>query len=365
MKARTDNWYPYLDALRITLSVAVVLYHYFWHGVAGGGTNITAQPVEQFHLLSYAVQLFFIISGFVIAGSMKNRSAIDFLIARVTRLGPTLIICGTITFLLVNSITTSPPVKAPILGYLYTVTLIPLVRALGIDPSLWSITYELRFYALAGMILWFWKSTAAAKLLFSVACLDILPLIWGGAGGFMDAQLLSMNTGFKIYGCFFAMGMIIYSIKHERKASPLNIFVFTLLFISCSIRTNQDFAKIHESLTLPHTFEIFSQTGFFLNLAGISLFIVCITTRPPTNSNIVEFLRILGRASFPLYVLHQAAGFWLINLINTQAAVDARIFAILLFLSIAVIISEKIEPSVRKIYTRLIRVITPKAAPVG
>ncbi len=352
MKARTDQWYPYLDALRIVLSGAVVLYHYFWHGALGGGMNINATPIDQFAFFSYAVQLFFIISGFVIAGSMGNKTGLEFFIARAVRLGPTLIVCGTITLMVVKSAATTPPVEAPFLGYIYTITLIPLIRELGIDPSLWSITYELRFYSMAALLLWIWRSHAEASLLWLVAALDLIPLV----GGLMiDARMLSTNTGFKIYGCFFAMGMVIQAVHQRKRASPLMIFIFLMLFISCSIRTNQDFVKIHSALEIAGNFSALDHTGFYLNFFGIVTLIACLSMKSPKNANFISILRVLGRASFPLYALHQSVGFWLINILNTQLTIDARVFVTVLMLLVSIGISEAIEPSVRGVYARLIR----------
>jgi peptidoglycan/LPS O-acetylase OafA/YrhL len=79
-----------LDLLRLFAVLAVVLYHYGFRGAAADGfttaslTDLT--PIAKYGYLG--VQLFFVISGFVIAYSAEGRTASGFAIARIARIYP-------------------------------------------------------------------------------------------------------------------------------------------------------------------------------------------------------------------------------------------------------------------------------------
>jgi hypothetical protein len=90
-----------LDLLRLFAALAVVAYHYTFRGFAADDmtwVHVDAVvPVTKYGYLG--VQLFFVISGFVIAYSAEGRNARQFFIARAARLYPGFLACMTITFL--------------------------------------------------------------------------------------------------------------------------------------------------------------------------------------------------------------------------------------------------------------------------
>lgn len=113
---------------------------------------IAVIAVWLFHcgLLDYGylgVQVFFAISGFVIAQSAQNRTRYDFAIARLARLWPGFIICLTLTVLVA-------PVPRDAMTLLANMTMVP--RIFGIDPvegAYWSLLVEILFYAYVGILL--------------------------------------------------------------------------------------------------------------------------------------------------------------------------------------------------------------------
>ena len=91
----------YLELLRFLLALAVVVYHYFYWGPSAGIVPaVSVAAIVPFFIL--AVPVFFIVSGFVISFSAENRSNADFAVARFARLGPTLLVCSTITFIVLS-----------------------------------------------------------------------------------------------------------------------------------------------------------------------------------------------------------------------------------------------------------------------
>lgn len=89
------------------------------------------------------VEVFFVISGFVIAKSAANKTVTQFIKSRAKRLYPAVWICATITA--VRSPTT-------IKSYLRSITLFPLGPWVSI--VYWTLPLEMAFYAAVAIFLW-------------------------------------------------------------------------------------------------------------------------------------------------------------------------------------------------------------------
>ena len=86
-----------VELLRFVLAFGVVIYHYYYFGPHM--RLIALPPIDGIGLdaLMFGVEAFFAVSGLVILISTARRSAIDFLIARIARLGPTLLVASSFT----------------------------------------------------------------------------------------------------------------------------------------------------------------------------------------------------------------------------------------------------------------------------
>jgi peptidoglycan/LPS O-acetylase OafA/YrhL len=78
-----------IDLFRFLAAIAVVLFHYMFRGYVQDDMLINFNTIGSFFKYGYlGVNLFFIISGFVISLSIKHNSLIKFIISRFTRLYP-------------------------------------------------------------------------------------------------------------------------------------------------------------------------------------------------------------------------------------------------------------------------------------
>lgn len=356
MSPKPSTWLPCLDLLRIALSVSVVVYHYYWYGPLNRSVALPASGQDVFMVLSFAVQIFFMVSGFVIAASMHQRSAFDFASARFLRLAPTLGVCSLITFALVNSVTVEPPLQADATRLAYSVLTLPLVASLGLDPSLWSITYELRFYLLAAMSLWLFRQRAVHVLTGAMFALDAVPLM---LATMMSPAYLGLNTGFSHHGCFFTLGMMVHLAHRQARQGPVFYLACVFVFWSCGLRTNQDMLGILTRLNVPSPLTVSSLLGFGLSALGMLLLWACVRFRSVNQGRVWHAVQVLGRASFPLYAIHQLAGYWFINLAAAHLAMDIRPALVMLMLMLAVVISEQIEPRVKTHYAWLVKHMRP------
>ena len=89
-----------IDLLRFFAALAVVFFHYSFRGYAADAMSIMPYPLLA-SLSKYGylgVELFFMISGFVILMTAANGSLRSFAISRIVRLYPAFWACCTVTF---------------------------------------------------------------------------------------------------------------------------------------------------------------------------------------------------------------------------------------------------------------------------
>jgi peptidoglycan/LPS O-acetylase OafA/YrhL len=139
-----------------------------------------------------AVDGFFAISGFLVAGSLVNRGLIDYVLSRALRLLPALIVCVFLTVFLLGPFVTNLPVteyfsKSETYKYLKNALAFPFAvytlpgvfegnAAAGVNGSLWSIPYEVRCYMLLGAVglLGFLGNRKHGNVLFTVTAFVLL-----------------------------------------------------------------------------------------------------------------------------------------------------------------------------------------------
>ena len=156
MRNKIQNHHFYeLDVIRFIAALSVVLFH-----LAFRGWNMEDIGYDPYPELSYffkygylGVDIFFMVSGFVILLTASRRGPISFIISRISRLYPAYWICATTTFFFA--------IFFPIANYDlvftdYLVNLTMLQGFLGfhhIDGSYWTLMIELQFYAMILIIL--------------------------------------------------------------------------------------------------------------------------------------------------------------------------------------------------------------------
>jgi len=133
--------YKELDALRGLAALLVAFFH----------LTIFRED-KLFKLGTTGVDLFFMISGFVILLSLKHvNSSLEFVVNRVSRLYPTYWACVTFTFLLmiINAIVFSNWTQVSVLQYLGNMTMFQFyLRIKDLDGPYWTMVIEMIFYVM-------------------------------------------------------------------------------------------------------------------------------------------------------------------------------------------------------------------------
>lgn len=271
-----------LDALRGLAAIAVVLFHFTaqfddLHGFAH-------PPLLKLALGNYGVQLFFVISGFVIYMTLdKTRTAADFAVSRFSRLFPAF---WAALFITTFAIYTRglPDMRLPLDEWALNLTMMPKMFAADfLDGSYWTLEVELVFYV---QMLVFWQlgwlrvpeRVVAAWLAIAYA-----------SGLLRDAgHPLSFHTDQLLIPAhipYFAMGVLFFRMQRE------GVTPHRIALVGACLLT------VH--LTLPATY-------LWIGLGTAVLFALFLGGWLRWLCNPV--LAALGAISYPLYLVHQQVG---------------------------------------------------------
>lgn len=252
--------------------------------------SIETLPFSAFPPGRYGVQLFFVISGFVIFLTLtRSRSLWDFAANRFSRLYPPYWACIAITFVVMLG---WPLPGFEVTGRQVLVNLSMLQYWLfteHLDPVYWTLSIELAFYSFVGclhLVGWLkhverwiavWLALAiAVRLADATDTFHISPMI-------RSALLLE-------HGHFFFAGVLFYRIR-EDGGSPLRLFLLiTCVGAAWLIRD------------IPHALSLVAASLAFA--AFIRGWLGWLVVRP---------LLFLGSISYPLYLLHQNIGYAIIS----------------------------------------------------
>lgn len=175
----------------------LVIYGHSYAVTASTGQDLVTRLVQVRFSGSIAVDMFFVISGFLIAASFERNRLRDYLAARALRIFPALIVCVSLSvFVLGALLTTSPDYWQSSQTWKYLLRNITLDKAQyflpgvfeelpskAINGSIWSLPVEFRLYlllAVLGMarILhgWRYNTLAVAGLFAGFALIDVQAL---------------------------------------------------------------------------------------------------------------------------------------------------------------------------------------------
>ena len=287
-----------LDLLRMIAVLAVIAFHYGYRGPAALGTNDLALPeIADFAKYGYlGVQLFFVISGFVIAYSAEGRSSTAFVIARVARIYPGFLFCMTVTFLATLAFG-APLFDATLSQWVANLFIAaPALHQPYMDSAYWTIVYEVIFYA--------WIYLLIASGLFRRR-IDVVVLIWLALSLLNETALQSYAVR-KIFltdqSAFFAAGLLLYEIFKGRHDAALQC-LFALATAGAVLQGLANVQWLRE-----HYMTAFDDwTVASLCLASILAVTLAVRVRrvPLPAAVIVA----IGGLTYPLYLLHQQLGY--------------------------------------------------------
>jgi len=317
-----------LDALRGLAAVAVMAYHYTTRYSEQIG-HVGGMPLD---LLAgkYGVQLFFLISGFVIFMTLeRTRTAMDFVVSRFSRLFPAYWTGLSLTALVVYTIGL-PIQQLPLRDLLSNYTMVQ--EFLGfehLDGSYWTLQIELFFYV--QMLMWFLLGQLK-RIHWIIATWLVLAAIEGLCEkhqvhfSYALRELMILR-----FIPFFAMGILFYRLRQRPEEWRLNVLMIALSLLAIAVGERPIFLAV----------AVFCCAVFTAFTAGWLRFL---------NRRVFAFL---GEISYSLYLVHQAIGFVVIYYLE-KAGVHA-LAAVALAMGFALLLAFAMNRLVEKPAMRAIR----------
>jgi peptidoglycan/LPS O-acetylase OafA/YrhL len=307
-----------IDILRFFAAVLVFWYHLAfgsWTFVASFSRDIGVDFSGLSGLRSYAesgwigVEIFFVISGFVIAFTAQGSSPGQFLESRILRLVPAAWICASITSVFLAGVSHQTDLLAP---FLRSVTFFPIgPYVVGVY---WTLAVEIVFYAGVFILLAsnrFDRIEPAVLVLGGLSALYWLMWLWSWLTMPQLAAVLARIVFSRIgqlslleHGCFFGLGVLMWLIMTGGLTRRRLIFflVFALagwvqIFAEClRIETELKWSPATIwSLSMALMIVAIRYNGAF---AGIGAFFT-------------SAMRVLGLSTYPLYLIHYPIGTWI------------------------------------------------------
>ena len=368
---------PLLDPLRFGAAFGVAIFHQmFWSwawasiGVPGFERAVAADvlypsaaPFTWFGWVG--VEIFFVISGFVIANSASTSSPGEFLLGRALRLYPAVWVCATATFL-VLLLFGSGPASEFIVPYIHAMLMVPKgVTGQWLDEVYWTLAAETAFYGLVfcamltrkitlrhlawGLTIYSAVFNAVALLVMSCTTPSDLPYL-------VVLMFRVPCAAFLLtHGCFFALGIWLF-ISANRELTALEQIAIAVTCLSGA-------AEIYffASFFLTSIPAISDQSALvpIMVWAAAVLLIARAASRSRRSAGIPApqapaYLRTLGLITYPLYLTHNVIGSALIRAL-VEAGLDAT-SSVWIALGLLVLacwfICAKIEPAVRSALTQ-------------
>jgi len=277
-----------LDLIRFFSAISVVVYHH----TSRTGAEDSFGGLSALSKFGYlGVPMFFIISGYVIALSASNRSALEFAVSRFIRLYPTFWLCIMFT-VAVMAITGYR--EYTLLQILANLTI--LNDYLGfdnIDIIYWTLQAELKFYACIFLLLVIGIFNRFRLWLSLWLVLTIVFLLFEQP--FFMGWFISPT-----YSSFFIAGIAFYLIQQEGK----NLFNMIVLLISLILSCVYAYSQAANYIDNPsHNEQIAVVIVIFLFYL---LFYLLVTNKIRLLKR--NLYLTLGGLTYPLYLIHNMAG---------------------------------------------------------
>ncbi|MFG3152943.1 acyltransferase family protein [Streptomyces sp. NPDC048219] len=303
-----------IDGIRLLAALMVAAHHYAgtWRADRPGNP-IWGRPVSEimptvFRFASYGwigVEIFFVISGFVICMSCWGRTPRQFFVSRVIRLYPAywFAVLFTTAFLIAV-----PGVweRLRLREVLLNLTMLQSGSGVpNVDGVYWTLWSELRFYLLflvvvaMGLtyrrVVLFCCLWGAAAMLAPIARLPLLELIANPDGAW-----------------YFIAGLALY-LMHRFGQDLLLWGILTMAWLMGQLELGNRIAEIEHVSGWRGSVLIF--TAFLLFMVAVAL--------GHTDRIRWKWLVTAGAMTYPLYLVHYAAGTTLIN--RLHGTMDARV----------------------------------------
>jgi peptidoglycan/LPS O-acetylase OafA/YrhL len=245
------------------------------------------------------VDLFFMISGFVVLMTAARRSLVSFIVSRIVRLYPAFWVCCTLTFV-ITMLIGGEKYSATLPQFLVNLTMLSgFLNVSAIDGVYWSLFVEVQFYAFIALLIFVRKMHEAETVL----------LAWLMASMLLELHPIGMLRRLLLvdYSAYFIAGAICFLIWSE----GISMRKFFALLAAWALSIDQA-AKGLPSLEKYYNTEM---NAFVVGAIVTSFFAIMylISIRRTGFLGKRKWLTV-GAITYPLYLLHQYIAYMAFNI---------------------------------------------------
>ncbi|MFE1774970.1 acyltransferase family protein [Streptomyces sp. NPDC059008] len=316
-----------LDGLRFVASLMVLCYHY----IAlrdGWGRDPKAFSPELYHVAQFGwlgVEVFFLISGFVICMSAWGRPLGDFVKSRVARLYPAYWVAVLMT---ATVLTLWPRVRSADSLETVLTNLTMLQQGVGVsdvDDVYWSLFVELKFYLLFALVVY--KGVTYRRCVLFCGLWTVAGVIAFKA----ESNFLSV-WAVAPYSPYFIAGIAFYLMHRFRPTLLLWAIVAVEFLLAQHYVRGRLVMNLGDKAAVTDTWP--ARLGIIVAFALMAAIALGAFDKVRWS-----WLSTAGSLTYPLYLLHMYIGFTLIGLLRDRMSAPVLLTAIvtlMLLLSYAV-----------------------------
>ncbi|MFI0711995.1 acyltransferase family protein [Streptomyces inhibens] len=307
-----------LDGLRLLAALMVAAYHYGGRGgdiaQAWGGSPAhqfpTAAPLFAYGCLG--VQIFFVISGFVICLSGWGRTLRAFVASRISRLYP----AYWAAILLVTAVFALPWVAYKALPPSEVLTnLTMLQQPLGVRRVLgvcWTLWAEMRFYALFALCVVLPGATRGRVVLFCAGWTLAAALAQAAHQPFLDTVLMPE------YAPFFIGGIGLYLLHRYGARDPI---AWAIVLVSWLVGQHYAVAGLWHAPSA--TAFSYRSTAGIIAVVTIGFALVAAVALGKLRWANWRWLTIAGALTYPFYLVHEHLGWVVVRALHRGAGLPS------------------------------------------
>jgi peptidoglycan/LPS O-acetylase OafA/YrhL len=290
-----------IDLLRFFAALSVVFFHYSFRGYAADAMSVMPYPLlAPFSKYGYlGVELFFIISGFVILMTAASGSLRRFFVSRVVRLYPAFWACCTITFAAIIAIGGSR-FSASVSQYLINLTMLNgFVGVPSIDGVYGTLLVEMKFYALVAVILAIGRIHQAQLFL----------ILWLIASIALEIMPISSLRSLLIveFSAYFIAGATYFLIWSQ----GVSLTRVGMIILSWGLAV---FQTVNRLSTFEKHYNTVMSSDVVAGIITVFFFVMLLVSLKRTGFFSRNNWVLAGSLTYPLYLLHQNIGFMIFNI---------------------------------------------------
>jgi exopolysaccharide production protein ExoZ len=364
-----------IDLLRFFAAVLVASLH-LWgsqaHGIGGfighltsfvlpGSNELSPHALPPIAFVgSIGVQIFFVISGYVISYSAQASTGFyKFLYGRTMRLLPGLWIVTILTACIALASGFYTPSEA-LIRTIRSFVLFPI--GAKVDDVVWTLNLEIVFYSYVAILILRNSSQKIPQLAFMLGAISLLYwstyFLFGCTFNEIKACEFFRNPySYKVtsllliqHGGFFAFGMFLWATTANgfRPIYVVGILTSSIASILQLIWTSNYYFQQDEAFGAPSNSSvvliIWMVAMFFMSTSVIYNEVIYRTLRAHAS-----FIRIIGLATYPLYLCHGFVGGFVVAVMIKLGVTGLLAFTPALIIStcVAIWIAAQLEPALR------------------